>query len=568
MNIGLFKSTFDINFAAAPSLVGEAEKLPAVQPVEVESNIAKPTKTPREDRSDNSPPSTQDKPVTEPSETFSQTLDNKIGSKTPQDAQPAGKTEKRTKNPETPSKNVVLVVQNAMTQPLLVARQIGTKVNENTKNQAENQALLKPKNAQVVPISESAQALPINNQVAKAVTANPDQTAPANSTLVDKAIKPVINQPHLKSFSSLPAASDKTPISNGQAANGKNVAKPRISDEIVATNKPIAANSGAVAGEKPVTIAKNKLADAYGLNTSDKSGITAKPVTDSGGGNELIRKTLISAQSSQNQQKSPIPVAGNITPGKTDTSQKDHSGKTQIFESPDNKNIQPEAFSVKPVPQKTSQTQAAVLQVENRSNLLVDKAAGPKIELGEQVLVSNNAQSGNTEQTANLPELMKVAGNTNSDNTVSRQILESVQSSSHTGNQQIVIRLDPPELGKVAITFTEKGDDITGVLQVDKLQTKNQIQQQLPEIIHNLQNSGVQIKRIEVVLTNNQDQYASKDQSSTAGQGSFSEHQNSSKPESQTNNTTYNEWLTNNEYGTQFNETQAYITDKSVNMLV
>ncbi len=110
--------------------------------------------------------------------------------------------------------------------------------------------------------------------------------------------------------------------------------------------------------------------------------------------------------------------------------------------------------------------------------------------------------------------------------------------------------------------------EITGLLQVDKPQTRDQIQQVLPEIIQNLADSGIVIKRLEVVLTNQQDQYTLKDQSSTAGQDNWSGQQSSPDPESQRNNTTYNEWLTTIDNVTEFTESQMQLTESSINVLI
>ena len=565
MNIEMFKSSFNVNIGPAQTPVGVVERSPAEWPDAITPNKARPTNTPKADRSDNSPPVTQDESVTESSETFGQTLGKKIKPKVSQDAQPGRKTEKQAQNPGAPSRNMVLAAQNVLTQPAVLDNEISTKANGHPQKQAEIQASPKP----TQPVSESAQASPLIAQVAKAVTANSDQTVPVaaeNSKQLGESTNPVINRAQIRSAPIVPITANETPISGVQTANGKNVGKPQLSDNPVVTNKQIAINNEAPASEKPV--GKSTPVDSYGMNTSGKSEIAAEPIPDLGDSSESIRKMFIGDQSPQAQQKSPAPSADSTAQDKSDTGQKNHSGKMEIFESPENNNTQAEPFSVRSMVQKASQAQAAAPQVEDRNNLFVHRAANPDIEVGEQVHAGNNVQSGNTEQPATPVASTNAARNANSDVTVSQQIRESVQSSLRAGNQQIVIRLDPPELGKVAITFTEKGDDIVGVLQVDKLQTRNQIQQELPEIIQNLQNSGVQIKKLEVVLTNQQEQHTSRDQSSTAGQGSFAEHQNSSNHESQTNNTTYNEWMTYIENGTGFNETQAYITDKSVNMLV
>ncbi|MHC4646019.1 MAG: flagellar hook-length control protein FliK [Planctomycetota bacterium] len=75
---------------------------------------------------------------------------------------------------------------------------------------------------------------------------------------------------------------------------------------------------------------------------------------------------------------------------------------------------------------------------------------------------------------------------------VGRQVLESIQNSLRNGDQQITIRLNPPELGRVLIRFQEQQDQITGLLEVSKTQTRHQIEQALPQIIRSLQDAGVQ----------------------------------------------------------------------------
>ncbi|HDZ68861.1 MAG TPA: flagellar hook-length control protein FliK, partial [Phycisphaerales bacterium] len=120
------------------------------------------------------------------------------------------------------------------------------------------------------------------------------------------------------------------------------------------------------------------------------------------------------------------------------------------------------------------------------------------------------------------------AGNTSLSDTsagISAQIQTSIlQSPLRLGEGQITIRLNPPDLGKVFIKFQEQQDHITGLLEVSKMQTRVQIQQALPQIIRNLSDSGIQIKRLEVVLveTDQQGQHSFKDQSLHDG---FSEQQ-------------------------------------------
>ena len=254
----------------------------------------------------------------------------------------------------------------------------------------------------------------------------------------------------------------------------------------------------------------------------------------------------------------------------TGNGQSTPNSKPQLFEisaktQPQHENI-PDGPSAEDMPSVLAQATAG--QTQKSSDLLGGQAQNTGVELSEQLITDNNIQSSSTQQSPMLAAAAKTAPNTNLDVSITEQIQQSVQTTLKSSSQQIVIRLNPPELGNVAIKFQEQGDDITGVLQVDRLQTKLQIQQALPEIIQNLQDSGVQVKKVEVVLTSQQEQYSAKDQSSTQGQGTFAGHQNSSNQESQTGNSAYNEWLPSTETYGGYTEHQQQLTEASINMLV
>jgi len=152
---------------------------------------------------------------------------------------------------------------------------------------------------------------------------------------------------------------------------------------------------------------------------------------------------------------------------------------------------------------------------------------------------------------------------------ISKQISESIQNSlSQQGQkQQITVHLYPPELGKVCIKFNQQQDQLTGLLEVDRAQTKNEIEQVLPQIIRNLSDSGVQLKRLEVVLTDQSQQQLVKDQ--LMQNESFQQHyfagddgrHNQDAP-------AINEWLVNDTSYTDNPETILQYTDSSINILV
>ena len=83
---------------------------------------------------------------------------------------------------------------------------------------------------------------------------------------------------------------------------------------------------------------------------------------------------------------------------------------------------------------------------------------------------------------------------------VGDQILESVHASLARGDKQIQVRLDPPELGSVTVRFQEQDGQITGVLEVSKDQTRQEIEQALPQVMRGMQESGILIRRLDVVI--------------------------------------------------------------------
>ncbi len=111
---------------------------------------------------------------------------------------------------------------------------------------------------------------------------------------------------------------------------------------------------------------------------------------------------------------------------------------------------------------------------------------------------------------------------------VLEQVQESFSASVRQGGQEITIRLNPPELGSVRISIKEQGEQISGMLEVSEMQTRAEIQQNLPTILRNLQDMGIQVKRLDVSLNTDQGQQSSLGQSSDAnqGEGSPSEESN------------------------------------------
>jgi len=197
----------------------------------------------------------------------------------------------------------------------------------------------------------------------------------------------------------------------------------------------------------------------------------------------------------------------------------------------------------------------------------------------EQILSHKNPQTPVTEQSTNSAEGAKSfnpPGQTSPSETyadVGKQILESIHKplSQEGEDQQITVRLNPPELGKVFIKLQEQDDQIIGLLEVSKTQTRIEIQQALPQIIRSLQDSGIQIKRLDVVLSEEEqpEQEALRDQSLQNGWAQQQDSTNSYMGGNNPNTNGVDEWLTNNNSYQNISELQeAFTTDGSINMLV
>jgi len=156
---------------------------------------------------------------------------------------------------------------------------------------------------------------------------------------------------------------------------------------------------------------------------------------------------------------------------------------------------------------------------------------------------------------------------------VGKQILESIQSSisNPVGDKQITVRLNPPELGEVIIKFQEQDNEITGLLEVNKTQTRAEIEQALPQIIRSLSDSGIDIKRLEVVLSNSerQDQDTLNEHSLFNSEQQQHNFDDSGMYEYDRDRTAIHEWLSNSiSYGNN-SESQGVVTaDSSINILI
>ncbi len=96
---------------------------------------------------------------------------------------------------------------------------------------------------------------------------------------------------------------------------------------------------------------------------------------------------------------------------------------------------------------------------------------------------------------------------------VGEQILSSVHASMARADKQVQIRLNPPELGSVLVRIQETNEQVRGIIEVIRDETRREIERALPQVLKGLQDAGVQVRRLEVVVSDQPDRGLGKEQS-------------------------------------------------------
>lgn len=464
---------------------------------------------------------------------------------------------------ELPAANHPALAQLLQAAELLSKAQTTSQVLVQSDVTQEQETILPENN---LPKSDTSQeSAPVNNDLTKPDTSQGQKTTLFNNNLLKSALG-FPNSKLMKSAMDVPNSKLlRTSVDQGQV--GQQVYSPQVVVETTAAEAPTrAANcQPLVANNQQLITSDGPRATSDELRTMDIDTADKPPVLS----NEkiLIPENNISdiEQNVSTEPKKPLFNTGKPVDNKI-SGQYRHLSQNGFAESANGSQEQGGNLSDWLPGQKPSQTQVKV-SIEQITDQSGSSNNGPQPNF-EQMLVADNAQAAIKEQ---LPAAAKTAKNAQSlsNTSVSEQIQGSIQGSLRRGDQLITIRLNPPELGKVTIKFHEQQDQLTGLLQVSKTQTKYEIQQALPEIIQNLQNMGIQVKKLEVVmaepdLTGQQAYNNQSLQDGSAGRQAGT-HENTPG-----GTITANEWLTKGSGYSQTPQSQqtTQITDKSINMLM
>ena len=266
-------------------------------------------------------------------------------------------------------------------------------------------------------------------------------------------------------------------------------------------------------------LAREQLASETPVNTNNainrigqNQDITNKPDTTNQQTQE--KPSALQPEPFRNGLENSHPIPENAIENKTEAGQPDRI-RTQQFWGPPADDISEQGYN-SPGPfayqhLHRAQHQMSTGPTKGRDDSGTNNNSDPGFA---QMLSTENSPTYIMEQTSAFSEMAK---NENlppqtplSDiaESITQKMMETLQSSppQEAGTHQITLRLNPPELGMVRIKFEEQENQISGLLQVSKAQTRYEVERTLPSIVQNLVDSGIQVKRLEVMLTNQEQQ--------------------------------------------------------------
>jgi flagellar hook-length control protein FliK len=341
-------------------------------------------------------------------------------------------------------------------------------------------------------------------------------------------------------------------------------------------NKKVPVSTKTIAETKSATGKGNIREFVPGVSDNTGENISKTRIKPPAGN---INPTTVQDKTSEKQpQHNRIDPGKHILTAETDA-KANKSQNIRNLSNPNNRETIPAGnnFSENQNSQKLNlaNVQVTTGQTKDQSNLTSNKSHSQGFEQmlsqnNSQILIAEPTVSAKNATTAN-PTGRSSSSNVSAD--IGKQILESIQKSisQQDTDRQITVRLNPPELGKVLIRFQQQEAEITGHMEVNKAQTRFEIEQALPQIIRNLADCGIQIKRLEVTLSNEQHsgQGALGNQSLQSGGAQQQYSGNPSTPGNDTDVHDSNEWLTGNNGYENLSELQGtLITNGSINLLI
>ena len=194
-------------------------------------------------------------------------------------------------------------------------------------------------------------------------------------------------------------------------------------------------------------------------------------------------------------------------------------GNAQTFVPPAFAQARQAASRYAPAEPQTAQASEEQNVSENVAAVADSAAAGRRTSDVESVL----GQWENTVPTraASTPAGNVAEASATRGANVADQVAAHVQMRRDVLGEEMVIRLDPPELGKVHIQFRSQNGELTGMIRADNPQTLAELQRESTSLLQRLNDAGVQIKTLDVQM-NDMNQQGRGEQSFAQAQNAYS----------------------------------------------
>ena len=205
---------------------------------------------------------------------------------------------------------------------------------------------------------------------------------------------------------------------------------------------------------------------------------------------------------SPQQARAPEPTRPATGPARTRTAH-DGSAPADITL---NETATVEAAGARAAPAETAE------RPKTASSIAATETAGPE-----------QADSIADSQAAPAPRVAAAAGAVHS--VAADQVAEQVRQAAPQVGQRVVVRLDPPELGHVRLTLRGGRGGIRGVIEVDDARTLAQLRDATPPVIERLAEGGIQLRRLDLVLSGNSPQVSPDGSNSSFRDGALAQQQ-------------------------------------------
>ncbi|MBN2270459.1 MAG: flagellar hook-length control protein FliK [Sedimentisphaerales bacterium] len=366
-----------------------------------------------------------------------------------------------------------------------------------------------------------------------------------------------------------PAPSNVAAALNPQPVEGAQVEPtPTLNDVLEGgQGAPVEVKNAGLAGESLIGC-EIALAEDDSPDPVQQTSVNAQPASQ---GDQGMVKAVFSVSEPATQESSPIIPEGNYEESGSNGSAGQQGNVLSEYPDDSVTGTVPgeDSLSGDSLAQKVNVAQSEAPTAQAKGSNTQTRDGGGSFEF-EHVVSVENLQNARVEHPVAAAQPVKSPGNPGANDaysTVGEQIRESVRSSIGGSDREITVRLNPPELGRVVIRFHQQDDQITGILEVSKSQTRAEVQQELPGIARDLLELGVQVKRLEVVIASEQQQQSLNGWSATAQQNGWGSQQGATSPNPNAPYPLANEFTAEDSEYTGFTgRSRTYVTEKSIDI--